>query len=181
MKHSALASKYARALINVALESKKVQEYKEMLVGAVTFYEHVREYMNDPTLDPHRQVEKMVGAMKEIGFSVDKPFWNFLLVVFEKKRQKILPYILSYYSEMEIESEMKIPANLTVPYEPTEEEIVLLKQYVQHYTKREPVFEIRIDEALLAGAIVEFEGKMIDFSLQGRIQKMARGAFQKER
>jgi len=58
MKHSALASKYARALINVALESKKVQEYKEMLVGAVTFYEHVREYMNDSSRRVREEASK---------------------------------------------------------------------------------------------------------------------------
>ncbi|HEY8541974.1 MAG TPA: F0F1 ATP synthase subunit delta [Pseudothermotoga sp.] len=179
MRYSHIASKYARALLNVAIELGKQEEYGQMLALVVELYEKTRLFLDDPTQNSTKQVEKIVNFMNQVGLGADKPFWSFLKIIFEKKRQASLPTILEYYKNMKIESQMKVPVILTVAHDLSEEETKAISDFVRHYTKREPVFEVRFDQSLLAGAVIEYEGRTFDVSISGRMRNIVRSVFQK--
>ncbi|MFN3282866.1 MAG: F0F1 ATP synthase subunit delta [Pseudothermotoga sp.] len=179
MRYSHIASKYARALLNVAIELGKQEEYGQILGVVVELYEKTKLFLDDPTQSSAKQVERIVKFLNQMGVVVDKPFWSFLKIIFEKKRQASLPVILRYYKNMKVESQMKVPVTLTVAYDLSDQEIKAIVDFVRHYTKKEPVFETKLDHSLLAGAVIEYEGKTFDVSISGRMRNIVRSVFQK--
>lgn len=179
MRYSHIASKYARALLNVAIEFGKQEEYGQVLALVAELYERTRLFLDDPTQSSIKQVERIVKFLNQAGVEVDKPFSSFMKIVFEKKRQASLPTILEYYKNMKIESQMKVPVTLTVAYEPSDEETKAIVDFVRRYTKKEPVFDTKLDKSLLAGAVIEYEGRTFDVSISGRMRNIVRSVFQK--
>jgi len=80
---------------------------------------------------------------------------------------------------MKIESQMKVPVVLTIAYDLSDEETRAISDFVRRYTKREPVFDIKFDQSLLAGAVIEYNGRTFDVSISGRLRNIARSVFQK--
>ncbi len=179
MKHAQVAPRYARALLNVALELEKVEEYQRLLIAVSEIYSRLKNVFDNPTIGARKQVTRLVELLTLIGLSVDEPFKNFLSIVFEKKRQKILPLLARYFELMKIETQMKVPVMLSMPYVPSEEEIKILKLFVQKRTKREPVFDIQVNPKLIAGAVLEYDGKTLDVSVHGRMERIIRAIFEK--
>ncbi|AEH50381.1 F0F1 ATP synthase subunit delta [Pseudothermotoga thermarum] len=179
MRYVQIAPRYSRALLMVAQELGKVEEYRKLLVVASEVYKKLKDALDNPTISAEKRCEKLVKVLESMGFSVDKPFKNFLTILFEKKRQKAFPLIVRYFELMEIEFQMKVPVVLVMPYEPSDEELKVLKAFVQRYTKREPVFDLKIDQSLIAGSILEFEGKKLDISVTGRLKRIIQGVLEK--
>ncbi len=179
MKFSQVAPKYARALLTVAVELGKTEEYQELLTAVEEVYARMRNIFDNPTMSAQKKKAKMMELLSSAGYSVDKAFENFLKIVFEKKRQKIFPLLARYFELMRIEAQMKVPVELTMPYKPSVEELELLKSFVLRYAKREPVFDIKIDSNLIAGAVLQFEGKTFDVSVNGRMRRIVRAILEK--
>ncbi len=177
MKYSAVAGRYARALLMVAIELKKEEEYKELLKLSTEIYEKLKDFFDDPTVTSFRKYERMIGIFKSLNVELDEPFKNFLKIVFERKRQKYLKLMVSLYEDMEIESKGMIPADVISPYKLSDEELEILRKFVKKHALREPVFREKIDESLIAGVILEFEGLTYDVSVAGRLKKISRDVF----
>ncbi len=177
MIYSPVAGRYARALLDVAIDLKKEEEYKKLLSIVVEVYRSLKIYLDDPTLSSERKFSILIDTLERLGVELDRPFENFLKIVLEKKRQKHLPAILKLYEDLEIESKGKIPADLIAPYDLSDEEIDLLKRFVKKHALREPVFRFTKDESLIAGVKLEFEGLTYDISVKGRLERIYREVF----
>ena len=178
MRYSAVAGRYAKALLDVAIDLGKEDEYGELLKLSSKIYESLREFFDDPTIDSSKKFRKMVELL-ESAVKLDNPFKNFLSIVFERKRQKYLPMMVLLYGDMKIEAEGKIPVDVYTPQELSEEEKEILRKFVKKYAMREPVFREKIDESLIAGVRLEFQGMSYDTSIKGRMAKIAREIFGK--
>ncbi|MBP9518878.1 MAG: F0F1 ATP synthase subunit delta, partial [Fervidobacterium sp.] len=67
-----------------------------------------------------------------------------------------------------------IPVDVTSASELSSEELGLLSNFVKKYTGREPVFNVKFDEDLIAGVVLEFSGKKLDASIKGRLQSIVK-------
>lgn len=177
MKYSAVAGRYAKALLDVSIDQDKEDLYEEFLILSVEIYESLKDFFDDPTISAHKKHKKMLEFLK--AADVDEPFENFLQIVFERKRQKYLPLILMVYKDMKIESKGRIPVEVYTPIELSEEEKEKLSKFVKKYSLREPVFREHISSDLIAGVRLEFQGMSYDISIKGRLSKMAREIFGK--
>ena len=177
MKYSAVAGRYAKALLDVAIDQNKEDLYEDFLILSVEIYESLKDFFDDPTTSAQKKYEKMLEFLK--AADVDRPFENFLQIVFERRRQKYLPMILMMYRDMKIESKGKIPVEVYTPVELSEEEKEKLSKFVKKHSLREPVFREHISEDLIAGVRLEFQGMSYDVSVKGRLSKIAREIFGK--
>jgi F-type H+-transporting ATPase subunit delta len=179
MRFSAVAGRYARALLNVAIEKEKEEEYLRFLDLVCQIYESSRELFDDPILKPEKKISLIKEIMKSFGQEMDEFQERFLTLVFERKRQKLLRNIRELFEYEKILSEQKVPASLSIAHSPEDEELSLLRKFVRKYALRDPVFDISIDESLIAGALVEFEGFRLDTTVQGRLKRIAREALKR--
>ncbi len=178
MKYSAVAGRYAKALLDVAIGLEKEEEYGLLLEIVARAYDSLKDFFDDPTINPLKKHEKILSLLKGV-VSVDKPFENFLRIAFERKRQRYFPLMVALYRDMRIESEGKIPVEVYTPQELSEEEKEILAKFVKKHSLREPVFREHISDGLIAGVRLEFQGMTYDISVKGRLLKMVKGIFGK--
>lgn len=174
MRASTVAGRYARSLLNVAILTGKEEEYSNFLSLSRQVYERFRDFFDNPTVKPGVKLRLLVEALRDLGVELDNAEKNFLLILFERKRQKLLPLIERLYGYERIESMQKIPADLQIAHEPSQEELELLRKLVRKFVLRDPVFKIHVRRDLIAGAAVEFEGFRYDTTVLGRLKKMSR-------
>ena len=179
MKYSAVAGRYAKALLDVGIDRGLEEEYAELLRVCVEIYDSMKDFFDDPTLSSEKKLSVMVNVLEKTGFELDEPFKNFLRIVFERKRQKHLPLILEFYTDLKIEARGKIPVNVYSPYQLDEGEMELLRKFVKKHALKEPEFRIEVVEDLLAGVRLEFEGLTYDVSVTGRLKRLYRDVFGK--
>ncbi len=178
MKYSAVAGRYAKALLDVAIDLGKEEEYGHLLRVSSEVYSALKDYFDDPTVESSKKFKKMLELISSI-VELDKPFENFLSIVFEKKRQKYLPLMVMLYEDMKVESKGKIPVEVYTPIELSDEERQMLAKFVKKHALREPVFKEHVDESLIAGVRLEFQGMSYDITVRGRLSRIAREIFGK--
>ncbi len=178
MKYSAVAGRYAKALLDVAIDLGKEEEYGQLLGVSSEVYSALKDYFDDPTVESSKKFKKMLELISSI-VELDKPFENFLSIVFEKKRQKYLPLMVMLYEDMKVESKGKIPVEVYTPIELSDEERQMLAKFVKKHALREPVFKEHVDESLIAGVRLEFQGMSYDITVRGRLSRIAREIFGK--
>jgi len=174
MKTSTVAGRYARALLNIAILKGREEEYLDFLDLLCQVYERFRDFFDNPTVRPIVKLHLVEEVFHGLELELDTIERNFLMVLFEKRRQKLLPLIRRFYEYERIESKQKIPADLQIAHEPSQEELELLRKLVRKFVLRDPVFEIHVRRDLIAGAVVEFEGFRYDTTVLGRLKKMSR-------
>ncbi|PLV60264.1 F0F1 ATP synthase subunit delta [Thermotoga sp. KOL6] len=179
MRLSAVAGRYARALLNVAIEQGKEDEYLDFLEIVCNIYESNYELFDDPILKPEKKVSLIRNVLADFGRKMDEFQERFLILLFEKKRQKLIRNIRNLFEHEKILSEQKVPADLQVAHEPNDKELSLLRKLVRKFALRDPVFRISVDESLIAGALVEFEGFRLDTTVRGRLRKISREALRR--
>ena len=177
MRYSAVAGRYARALLNVAMDRGEEERYRELLKVVNVVYKKFRAFFDDPSTTSQKKHNFMLELLKDLKVEIDEPFVNFLRLLFERKRQKYLPLILEVYADLEIEAKGMIPVDVLAPYELSEEEKEVLRKFVKKVALREPVFRLKKDESLLAGVRLEFQGMSYDVSVKGRIERIYRDVF----
>lgn len=180
MMYSAVASKYAVALYNISKVNKKTEEYKVLLRNLADIYEAIPVYLNNQSVKPERRVQAILEVMKELKLKTDEVFERFIYLLIVNKRIKYIRQIVSFFDFTILDESGFIPVNVLSAAPLSKEEEELLSKFVSKYTGRKPVFNVTIDESLLAGVILEFAGKTFDVSIKGRLQSIARNVLRRE-
>ncbi|MBO8160894.1 MAG: F0F1 ATP synthase subunit delta [Thermosipho sp. (in: Bacteria)] len=182
MRYSIVASKYVRALLNIAKKFNKVEEYQVLFEVLNGLYSNFSSFLNNPTEKLEKKLYFINLAFQEIlknekKIAIDEIFQSFIKIVFRNKRQRYIPQMMVLYKYAAIESENKIPVKVISATKLSVEEEKMLEEFVEKYVNRKPVFEEEIDESLIAGVIIEFAGQMLDVSVKGRLEKIGREVF----
>ncbi|MCD6552006.1 F0F1 ATP synthase subunit delta [Thermotoga sp.] len=179
MKLSAVAGRYARAFLGIAIENEKEGEYLRFLDFVCEVYESNRDLFDNPIVKPEKKVALIEDVLRDFGEEMDEYQERFLILLFERKRQKLLRNIRDLFEYEKILSEQKVPADLKIAHAPEDEELSLLRKFIRKYALRDPVFKTTVDESLIAGAVVEFEGFRLDTTVQGRLKKISQEALKR--
>lgn len=174
MMHSAVASKYAIALYNVSKVNGKTEEYKNWLGVLSQMYDAVSIFLNNQSVSVNERTNFLVDLMKGLKIEVDEVFSRFIHLLIANRRIKFVKQIASYFDYTILENAGLIPVDLTSASELSSEEQSLLSNFVKRYTGRDPVFNIKLDEELIAGVVLEFSGKKLDASIKGRLQSIVK-------
>lgn len=178
MRYSVIAGKYVKALLLVGKRKNSIEKYGNYLSFLKDLYEGFSAFFNNPIIKGNQKVKIVKQTFKEIfKEEIDEAFINFVAIVFENKRQKFIPQMYSVYRYAAIDIENKILVNVKSATKLSENEVKAIEDFVKKYVDRTPVIEESIDESLIAGAVIEFAGKMIDISIKGRMDKIAREVF----
>ncbi|MFN6991917.1 MAG: F0F1 ATP synthase subunit delta [Fervidobacterium sp.] len=180
MRYSAVASKYAIALYNISKVNGKTEEYKNLLNATEEVYEAVSVYLNNQSIKPERRVQALLEILKSFNYTVDDVFQRFVYLLILNKRIKFIKQIVSFFDYTILDSEGLIPVNVQSALPLSKEEEELLSKFVEKYTRRKPVFNVTVDENLIAGVLLEFAGKTFDVTIAGRLNNIARNVLRRE-
>ena len=168
---STIARPYAKALFELALAGKKLDEYSQALAraAAVVRDERVRGLLTSPHVTPEQLADLVTNIA---GAKLDENVRNFISVLAQNRRLGFLPEIAALYERLKAEEENTVDVTVSsaVPLDAGLQRkfVAALKERLQ----RDVRLHCETDKSLLGGAVLRADDLVIDGSLRGRLERL---------
>ena len=167
-----LATKYARAIFELAQEENKLDDYDKDLAlvreDVFTLPEAVTFFKNP--LVPHQAKKDLL--MNAFKGEVSDNVMNFLLLLTDKSRIGIFNEIYEIFSGLKNDAQGILIADVTTAFPLTRQQETKLGQKLAEVTRKKIKIRRHEDKSILGGVIVRVGDKRIDGSAAGRLQAL---------
>lgn len=168
-----LARRYARALLDVATERKKVDEVERDLYALAELWhgsEEVRTLIAHPQWSRARKKEILAGLLSG---KVDPLTIRFVELLVDNGRLGVIEQIAHEYDHISDEHQQIMKALVTSFMPLNDKQRKKLAEKLQGFTSRANIeLEEKVDPSILGGVIVKLGSHVIDGSVAGRLRKM---------
>ena len=170
---SLLGKRYGEALLEVAIEENKIDDYRENLKCLIKYFEDVLEL--EPFIKNSKigKQEKKDTMCKILENDCDEKFLNFVKDLIDKDRMSILSDILENYEVLSNKYQNIVEIKVTSALLLDDNEIEGIKEKYKDYFKG---FKIKIknvvDESIIGGLKLEFEDTVIDATLKTKLNSL---------
>ena len=166
------ARPYARAAFGYARDRGVLDAFSDMLETAAALVENprLRALLTDPRLTRARRAE-MLGTIG--GDLFDEPMRRLFQVLGERDRLPILPEVREQFEQLRADHEQRLTAEVVSARELDEPQQERIRAALAKRTGRTVELVPKIDEQLLGGAVVRAGDRVLDASLQRRLQQLA--------
>jgi len=172
VRATALARRYARALLESAADAGKMEEVAgelEAFVASLDQVPKLRLILLSPEIERSKKRE-LVERLADGRFS--DLFLRFLTLLIRAGRESLLPVIRTEYSRLLDRKLGRICAETTTAV-PLEEELVeQLGRSMSEMLGAEVKLRTRVDPDILGGVVIRVDGKVYDASLRRRLERM---------
>ena len=168
--------RYAKALLRFATENKEEQlVYAEMENLSATFLkvQALQPALLNPVLTNVQKTQLLTSACVGNG-KITKSTKRFIELVTEKKRADLMMFIANTYMTLYRKSKGIIKGCLTVPTEISENVSKRLQQIIESKTSNQVEFEVRVDEEIGGGFILDYDTYRLDASLRTQLNELKR-------
>lgn len=169
MIHYEVAERYAKALFNLVASKEHMLARKEVLSEIVLLFEkkpRFRTFLLNPEISKYNKKNLL-----QKGIS-DPQLLDFLFLLLEKGKFKYLPEIADKYYRMISDYSRIIEAILVTATAIDSGLKAKLKERLEKSYEKEINIHEKIDPQLIGGAILIIGNKIIDFSIEGRLEGM---------
>ncbi len=168
-----IEKRYAEALINIASEQKAIEEYRQDLSSIAYVFEKndsIREFFKNPEIKAEIKKDTVKKIFSE---SVKGHLIEFLMLLLDKGRIGLLPGICSEFEELADKKENILHIIIASPMEPEKKQIdSLCEKYRLMYNARSVKASVEIDPGLIGGLRVIIRDKVMDGSVEGRLESL---------
>lgn len=174
MRESTIARSYAEALFELGERHGQSEAFSAALALIATTLEsehRLRLFLETPKVEP---AEKKRVLTEALHGEVPPLVLNFLLVVLDKGRQRILPQIAREYRALLDESLGRIHAEVTVAREPDERTEREIAAELSRALGKTVLPSIQVDPKIIGGIIVRYGDRVLDGSLRRRLVTLRR-------
>lgn len=174
MSQSAVAIRYAKALINIAAEEGAIDQYTEELTGIAGIMEDndlLRLLLDSPTFNIHKKLAIMNDISELLKLS--KGMKKFLDLLVEKGRITCLPDIAVNFARFADERSGVIRARITAAHDLPEAKTEEIKSGLEKQTGKKIVLNVERDDRLIGGIQAEMGGKLFDGSVKTQLKRIA--------
>lgn len=169
---STLARPYAKAAFEYAMEAGDLQGWSDSLgtVSSVAKQSSVDQLLSSPSLTSSEQAAALTGICGESLSSAGK---NFICILSENRRLKLLPQIAHQFEIMKANQEKAIEVDVASAQPLDEEQQEKLTEALSKKLERKVNMQVSLDKSLLGGAVIRAGDTVIDGSIRGRLTKLA--------
>lgn len=170
---SGIAGRYARALLELAEETKSVDTVAADLAalkGMVLTSPDLARFVQAPVFSREDQKKGMAALLKEAGAS--KLTTQFVLLLAAKRRLFVLMDAIRAFESQIAKEQGVIDAEVTAARPLANSEVAALKETLKATLGREPRLDMAVDPAILGGLVVKVGSRMIDSSLRTKLNAM---------
>ncbi len=172
MKDIVLARRYARALLDIAVERDILGKIHQ----EVTFFRETLEKNHDLRLFLYSQEvsskEKKAAMERLLQDRVSNVFFNFILVLLRKNRQRLFPIIAQEFSALVDRRNKRLRAVSTTALPLDASTAAQLKSVLDKMFDADVTIENRVEPSILGGLIVNVEGRVLDGSLRSQLSRL---------
>lgn len=172
MDNGQISVRYARALLETALEQHYETEVYRQLVQLTSNYSlaitQFNEALSNPMVGSRDKLQLLETA---IGEPVHPCLARFLEFVTNKKRENRIFLIALKFQEMYRKKKRLLRADVTTAAELDEKALDNIRNYVQQTFNCDAELHVRIDPTIIGGFILDIEHDRMDASIKGRLEQ----------
>lgn len=173
MRATALARRYAQALISIGREEDSCERFGTDLRNLLSIFKGNPELYRF-LLNPMYKLEQRTGLTDEISenLGVSKPVKRFLSILVESRKIKLLEGICLTYFKMEDElaGRLKVVVEAPVELDPALRDVI--KKKLEEETKKEVVLSFEKNEALIGGLVLKIGNTVLDGSFRAQLERV---------
>jgi len=168
-----LARPYAKAAFQYALEAKDLAGWGKQLatLAAASRYGAMPKQIASPSLSAQQQSKLLIDAC---GDELTPPVRNFILLLAQNKRLRLLPEIFQLFDALKTAQEQAVDVELTTAVALDDASQAKLAEVLGKKLARKVNVQAVVDQQLLAGVIIKAGDLVIDGSMRGRLEKLAK-------
>lgn len=168
---TSIARPYAKAAFDVARQDQQLSEWKAFLETAALVAKN--PLVVSACADPETDQAKLLAFFESLLTSLlDAKRKNFLALLLEKKRLLVLPVIAEHYNDL-LASEANISTvTLTTAIDIDEATRQAFAAALKKRTQKDITLACRLDPAILGGAIIQIDDRVIDGSVRGKLARL---------
>ena len=173
MRSSAIARRYAKALISIGKEDGQAETYREELdtiVGLLNKEQMLEQAVCNPLYNASSRRNVLSAVVDKMELS--KVIKSFVLLLFDKKRINFLRDVSSYYNVLADELKGIVRADLTTATELTDETLEQIRKSLSTMTGKDVSLETRQDASLIGGIVTKIGDLVLDGSIKTQLQNM---------
>lgn len=173
MSVSALTRRYAKALVDLALEHKAVAEYGDELarVQAVFAEEKLfRQFLDSPTLALNKKEAMLADVAVALKLSSDVS--KFLGLLLSKDRLRYLAQIEEKYRALADEMSGTVRARLVSAKALSDAQQQAIGAILEQQTGKQVALTVNVDPALIGGVQTEIGGRLFDGSVKTQLRRI---------
>lgn len=169
----ASASRYARALLDVAAQESDVTRVAEELSQLIALIGEHGE-LGRSLLAPGVPNQARAGIVRALAdrLSLATPLSKLLQLLATRGRLELLPEIAIVYRERLLAHQNIVPAEVTAATPLTSEETSALTATLSKATKAHVQVGVKVDPALIGGLVTRVGGTVYDGSIRTQLQRM---------
>jgi F-type H+-transporting ATPase subunit delta len=169
----ALAQRYARALVDVAVEQKKSEEIRKELVAFVEITREsadLRNLLASPAV-PREKKHAVIDVLAK-RMNSSKAMRNFLCVLVDNRRTALLGQIREAFEAQLLERLGVTQAQVTTARELAASEKSELSKALERLTGKRIEAEYQLDAAMIGGAVVRIGSTVYDGSVREQLNRL---------
>ncbi len=172
MPASAIAHRYARALLDIGLERKNFEQLGRELdrVSGLFQSADLRELFRNPKFGKEARKAVLTELLRRV--MVSPICRNFLLLLVDRNRIAALPDITAAYHGLADEHSGRLRARVTVARRLSEPESARLRTVLQKVTGRQVLVEQDEDPEIIGGVIARIGGRVYDGSVRTQLDTL---------
>lgn len=174
MTSRAAATRYARALFDVARKEADIQQVGRDIAGVnalLSAHEILGRTFTNPAIPAARKravVEQLLARSSGISPVVAK----LLLLLAERDRLVLIPDIASAYETRLMDHAQVVRAEVTTAVPLGDDRIAALRHGLASATGRQVQLETRVDPSIIGGAVARLGSTVYDGSVTTQLQKV---------
>jgi F-type H+-transporting ATPase subunit delta len=168
-----LARPYAKAAFDYALEHNALGEWSRQLnlAAAVIGSDKVRQVIESPAFTTAQQADALIGLL---GADLGEKPCNFLRTLATNKRLPLLPEIATLFDQFKAGQENAVDVEVSSAFPLGADVADRLATALRNKLQRDVKLSTAIDKSLLGGVVVRSGDVVIDGSVRGRLEKLAK-------
>jgi F-type H+-transporting ATPase subunit delta len=172
MKADPIVSAYAESLFRLASAEEMADRVEEELHELERLYQsnpELKEFINNPRI---RAEGKKDALVELLGDKLSRVTLNHVYLLIDQERGRMLPKVAEEFYRLASEARAKVTAEVVTAVPISDDTREKLGETLRRITKKDVYLRARVDESILGGAVVRVGDKVLDGSVQSKLNQL---------
>ncbi|MFO7839528.1 MAG: ATP synthase F1 subunit delta [Desulfosalsimonadaceae bacterium] len=173
MRSSAIARRYAKALMLIAKEDGQAETYREELQGFLDLFDQedqLEPMLTNPLYSAESRWKVLEAVLQTVEIS--SVMRSFLTLLFNKGRIPYLRQIATYFNQLADELRGIVRADLISATELSSEKVEAIRGALSKMTGKDVVLDTDQDPSIIGGVVTKIGDIVLDGSVKTQLENM---------
>lgn len=176
MQNVSLARRYARALIDVAMETESLDAVNAQLNAIASLFGESAEFvdvMNNPAYSRAQRTAVVDALLRTVG-KVEKPLESVLHLLVDRNRLGHLPEIARVFGDLADARAGRVRGSVTSAVKLPPDAIANIQRGLAGLTNRDVILEQKVDPRVIGGVATQVGSVVYDGTLRSQLEDLRR-------